>query len=316
MSRLTKHAFGLSLAPELELPGLRSCEPSRASVSMRLVEPRELRGRSGDPGDVLWTTVMDDAQPIRLERMADGGHRFEYGRRADFLLSPRGDSILCAPAEPDDPSWKRFLLDTVLFTTSLLHGFEALHASSVAVDGRILAFLAFTGGGKTSLAYELVRRGGTLFCDDVLALESGASGVVAHPGPALMNVPLAISENRRVRDSGRALAVLGDEVWLEVADAPVAPDKLAGLFLLDRHTDHGEPVLKPEGSSMPLVAHALGIKGSDARLRKRFDLLADLARDVPIYRLEVGPSAPPEALADLVEETLAPSPRVAARVGA
>lgn len=312
MALVPQQAFGLTLSPDVQLPGLRSSDPSGPRLSIQLAGPRELTARAGSgPGEVLWTTVMDDAQAVRLERTPAGGHRFEYGRRAAFVLSPEGDTILCAPAEGSDPSWQRFLLDTVLATTSLLHGFEALHASSVESRFGLIVVLASMEGGKTSLALELIRRGGTLFCDDVLALEKGPAEVLAHPGPALMNISTA-AYDREPQPGGRPLATFGDEVWLEVATPPAPPRRPAALFLLQRGLDCDEAVVGLEPNPLPLLAHALGVRGTRDRAHRRFDLLADLAAQVPIYRLQAAAAVPPDGLADLVEEALeARSPSMA-----
>lgn len=312
MSHVPRQAFGLTLSPEFPLPGLRSSNSSEPGLSIRLAEPGELAAATGaGPGQLLWSTVMDDAQNVRLERTTAGGHRLQYGARAEFLLRAEGDAILCAPADPADAAWKRFLLDTVLTTTSLLHGFEALHASTVVMDGNVVAFLASTGGGKTSLAYELVRRGAPLFADDVLALERGSSGVVAHPGPALMNLPATAGPTDEV---GRRLAVFGDEVWLELTGDSLGDAAPGAVFLLHRHAECGEPLLAEQAGSLGLMPHALGLDGSHDRLRKRFELFADLADQVPIYRLEAHPSVGPGALADLVEAAVAPAGRAPDRV--
>ena len=76
-----------------------------------------------------------------------------------FHLSTDGRVLRCAPTDRDDPIWQRVLLDTVLWTVSLLRGYEQLHASAVRTADGVIAFTAGSGGGKTSLAAEFLRRG-------------------------------------------------------------------------------------------------------------------------------------------------------------
>ena len=83
------------------------------------------------------------------------------------------------------------MLDSVLFTVALLHGYEALHAGALATPEGAIAITAFTGGGKSTLISELLARGLTLMTDDVLALApSGPNGPpLAYAGPPLMTIP-------------------------------------------------------------------------------------------------------------------------------
>ena len=254
---------------------------------------------------------MDDAQEVIVERLPDGRHLIAYGRRAGFALNAERDCVLCAPTDLEEPAWKRFLLDTVLVTTSLLTDFEALHASSVTGESGLLVFLAGTGGGKTSLALELMARGGTLFCDDVLALGRDGPNVVAQPGPSLMNVPRSGTP-----PPGRVLAELGDELWIEVEGPAVEPQTPAAIFLLERRAGLAEEIHRLEPSCLPLLPHALGIDPTNARARARFEALGDLASSVPLLRLQAPPDAPPRALADLVERGLESSRAPLARVEA
>jgi hypothetical protein len=238
---------------------------------------------------------------VIVERGADGDHLIRYGERASFWLSAAADSICCAPARPEDPAWQRFLLDTVLFVTSLLRGFQALHAGAVERDGEAVAFAATTGGGKTSIVAELVERGHPLFCDDILTLERGPNGLRAHPGPPLMNLPLA----RRGSGFGRQLADFGDEDWVAVSNASTQPVKPGPLFLIERDSRWaGVEVAPLEANPMHLVPHALGLERGPSQRRERFSVLADFADDAPLFRLRAGLDQPPPAIADSVLATL------------
>ena len=101
---------------------------------------------------------------------ADGDVLIRYGHRAFFHLSADRRVLRCAPTERDDPIWQRVLLDTVLWTASLLRGYELLHASAVQTDGR--------GGRLPRGAAEAARRAWR-------RSTCGAGGAVLrrHPGP-------------------------------------------------------------------------------------------------------------------------------------
>src|SRR6478752_10213357 len=96
--------------------------------------------------------------------------------------------IACLPRDAGDPSWRRFLLDTVLWWTALANGLHVLHAGAVEPGGGgVVGILSASGGGKSTLTGELLARGARLFSDDVLVL-GPAPELTAHPGPPLMNI--------------------------------------------------------------------------------------------------------------------------------
>jgi hypothetical protein len=255
------------------------------------------RDWSGKAGTPLWATRIDGL-PVAILRGCRGDHRIRFGSAA-FQLSADGRTLSCDAADLDAPTWQRFLLDTVLWCTSLLAGFEQLHASSVLIDGRVAAILARSGGGKTSIAAELVRRGYPLFSDDVVALGSTAGRPLAHAGPRLMNLP---EDGLDPSVLGRPLARIGGEAWIEVRRGIVEPAPLSALFLCGAREGaaRSEP-LSP--SPLRLLPHALALPCDGERRRSRFELLADVAASTPLFALAGGGG--PKALADEVEVAVA-----------
>src|SRR5205085_6154423 len=104
---------------------------------------------SGTPDPPDWETVLGDGRAIRHEVGIAGDHRFSYGSDR-FHVSADGGTVLCAVERPDATSWQRQLLDTILFSVSFEKGYELLHASAVEVDNGVVAFVARSGGGKSS----------------------------------------------------------------------------------------------------------------------------------------------------------------------
>jgi hypothetical protein len=62
--------------------------------------------------------------------------------RAIHHLSADASVLRCAPVDPNDPGWWRVVLDSVLFTVALLHGYEALHAGAIATPDGVVAITA------------------------------------------------------------------------------------------------------------------------------------------------------------------------------
>jgi hypothetical protein len=230
-----------------------------------------------------------------------GDHRLDYADLAAMHLSGDHSLLRCAPAEVMDPAWRRFLLDTGLATAALVRGFEALHAGAFMGANGIVAVAAGTGGGKSSLLAELVRRGRTLICDDVLALSRRDAVVVGHAGPPLMNLPVSLPDGSSSSALGRVLAEINGENWIALDTPPAPPAAVAAVVTLDRAAGLPLELVPLEPSPIALIPHALIGGRTNARARARFDLLADLTTQVRLLRLTAPDTGTTAATADLLD---------------
>lgn len=294
-------AFGLTWSSTFPLPLVETASASEPDVTLRLCEDVDALW-SGDPRTPKWLFRIDGRRFV-VERGWAGDFRLAQQDGVRFHLDRDASSIACDPTVLSDPASRRLLLDTVLWTTTLLHGLEGLHASAVQTPSGVVAFLAGSGGGKTSAAFELVRRGYPLFCDDVLILERRDGAFVAHPSPPLMNLPAAMPVRGVHVDP---IARIGEESWVSVASAATQqPSSLAHLFLLHRAAGLESRVVPLVPTAMDLLRHAQVHAFADSWERRRFELCSDLALGVPLSRIEADAGASPSELADLVEQALA-----------
>jgi hypothetical protein len=301
-------AFGLCLDSTFELPGTWPEAPAGRLPAVRL----ELAGRDKlkavlEATDISseWHTSFPDGNVVQVDRTADNSFRFRYGRVAEYLLSPARDLVQCVPADVREPRWQRFLLDTVLWWTSLAHGYHVLHASAVEGPRGVVLFASQTGGGKTTLALEFLRRGWRLFSDDVVAIRVSDDGPVLHPGPPLMNAP---SSEPNLQQLGTAITDIDGETWLSVDQAGTGPRPLAALFLYSRGTARTLGADKAQASPLNLVQHVWDIHIDPDRLRARFELLAEIVETIPVYHLSAHSETPPARIAELVDEVLTEGP--------
>lgn len=130
-----------------------------------------------------------------------------------------------------------YLWGTVFGAVAWYQGLVPLHASAVAHDGRIIAFTADSGGGKSTLAAGLAAQGFDHVCDDTLVLAPTADVPFGLPDGkplklwddafALLDVtrqaPIASlpgKHHARVRHSTAQPLPLTDLVFLERGEGP------------------------------------------------------------------------------------------------
>lgn len=298
--RTLYRAFGLTWASTFALPMIKGAPGAEPDVALGLCENVDPLW-SGDPRTPEWRFRIDGRRFV-IERGWAGDFRLSRQDGVRFHLDREATSISCEPPVVSDPASRRLLLDTVLWTTTLLRGLEGLHASAVLTEAGVVAFLAGSGGGKTSIAFELVRRGYPLVCDDVLIVERRRGGFVAHPSPPVMNLPAAMPLHGVRVDP---IARIGEESWVSAAHvATQQPSRLAHLFLLERAPGFDRRVVDMEPTALDLLRHAQVHAFVESWERRRFELCSDLAVGVPLSRVEAGDNASPSVIADLVEQAL------------
>jgi hypothetical protein len=189
--RARGHAFGIDLEPTFAVPELPvRPEATRLPVSVlesaTAAELRRSWPRTATP--VLTRTLADGSLVMAVERDDDSGFQIWAPRYGRHHVSSNGLRIRSALPRIAPWRWERLLFAQVLPLAAALQGRELFHASAVALNGVVLAFVGAPGAGKSSVAAHLVARGASLVTDDVLALGSNGAGVVAHPGTHLAGV--------------------------------------------------------------------------------------------------------------------------------
>lgn len=113
--------------------------------------------------------------PDQFLLRGEGEHYFHY-RMGEGITVERG-------ADADLSEETLWLNGSVYAAIASLNGLLPIHASAVAIDGRVFAFTAPAGGGKSTLVAALGGRGLPMFCDDTLVLDlSDPDRIVCLPG--------------------------------------------------------------------------------------------------------------------------------------
>ena len=189
----------------------------------------------GPPLDEATWQMRDDEFLLRGE----GEHYFHY-KRGRGVTVERGTGA--DPAE--EPLW---LNGSVYSAIASMNGLFPIHASAVAVDGRVFAFSGPAGAGKSTLVAALGAHGLPMFCDDTLVLDlTNPDRITCLPGhkrlklaPAAVNLTGATAEER--------VSPTVDKVFARSAAGVIrTPLPLARLIFLEEGP--GPAVLPVQGS--------------------------------------------------------------------
>ncbi len=277
-------AYGVALEASFALPVTRASEAPLPVVRADLLPQDELLARwSGPDRDAVLVTRMSDGVILRVVPGIAGDHLVHYGDRGLFLISPDTATLSCSRSvSPADPGWSRVLLDWVMYFIASLRGTQALHASAAVIGGRVSAFCALSGGGKTSVVLDLVASGAELMCDDVLCLDRLDGVVAGQPGVPFVNL---VDTDSAPTLPGSPLGLIGDERWMRVPRAALAPVPIGTVFLLDR-SDRHDALRAVDCSLFAVRQHAVGLPHLVGAEMTRFALLADLMTQATVRRIE------------------------------
>lgn len=296
MPRWHGRAFGIDVRagfPISELPAGRAGRNPRT-----VVEPAsaaELRREwPGEGAERLVERLHPDGRlMMAVEHHDDAGFHVwapYYGRH---LVNADGSLVRSALPAVAAWRWERLLFAQVLPLAAALQGRELFHASAVSLDGAAIAFVGFSGAGKSSIAAHLVARGALLVTDDVLALERSGEGVTAHPGCGLAGIErhevAAMSAGGRAR-LGRRVGT-ADKAYFSVTvvDGPLP---LRALYYLTRG-EFDTIEIGPSGSlpSRLLGSAFVAYLRSPRHLVDHLDACTHLAATVPVFELSVPATA-------------------------
>lgn len=314
-------AFGLPLEAGFPVPGLtgppRHGDAARC-VRLALVRRSELSGAAAPDAPVLSRVRRPDGRTaVRFVGDDVDGYLLEsrgYGR---FHIDGDAHLVRCAPVQRPAARWQRFLSGQVLPFVAVLHGFEVFHASMVELEGRGVVLVAASGGGKSTLAACLLARGARLVTDDVVAVDSAATGAVAaEPGLALASIRHdAVARLGADVVTGLGTPVNRDDeavrIAVDVVDRPVPVSSV--FFVFRRPTDRRPPLIE----SLPTVDPTLLLGASynfvirtPDRLTRQLDVCARLARTASFHRVWLDDGTGPVEAADAIAARAAADPAI------
>jgi hypothetical protein len=259
-------------------------------------------------GQVVAERVIDGVPTYRFTRCGDRVLASFY-TLADFVLDLARRRVVSHPGPGTDPAIIPILLTgTIVAFLLSIAGDLVLHASAVEVDGGAIAFIGYSGQGKTTLATLFCAAGHPLVTDDVLPVAVDDAGTVTcAPGGILLRVRPKAEEvighfapgvPQRLTADGR------HGVSPPVTGAARLPLRAAVVPWPDReHPNCGSRRLGPTEAVMTLTRFQRieGWKSAD-ELRAQFAAITRVVDSVPVLAMHV-PWGPPFR-SDLVAEVL------------
>jgi hypothetical protein len=268
-------AYGLTIGSELPLPELlEAAAPPQVQIRLGRVSATP----PPEQGPFGWTRVAHGAIVIHWNQAAT----FEVRDGCEIVVDP-------LPGVADEVL-RVYLLGSALGALLQQRGWLTLHASSVAIGGRAVAFLASSGWGKSTLAAALHAQGHALIADDVTAVQVDGEEPIVYPGfPQFKLWPDAVAA---LGDAAERLPRLyaGVEKRRHRVAAGFAhnPLPLHRVYVLADGSAPAIEPLSPRQAFLELMRHSYSARvlaGATMTMAEHFARCSRLAGQVAISRL-------------------------------
>ena len=258
---------------------------------------RLLDGPPAEPMGTGWRHHWySDVGDLTLSLATSGdGFLLRFPGLADFVVSTDARRIAAWPGPGTNRETLRHLLLDQVLPRMLGHvGRLVLHASSVEVDGRAIAFAGETGRGKSTLAASLHACGCPLLGDDGLIVTACDDHTIAIPtycGLRLWPPSVAPTVDRTLSQAPSAQD--SDKRRLELpAKSGSEPMPLAALYVLapppdDNEAEIGVTRFSGRDACIELIRHAFQLDvGDRERAARLLATASEVAERLPVFGLK------------------------------
>lgn len=242
-------AYGLGINSVLPLPELIAKETT-TDVVVRLGKVDYWQQDTFKIGNyIVWSTPKE----IGL-----------FNQRVGAFLVRNGREIIIDPVPDVNKQLLGFAIQEQALAL-LLHqrGFLLLHASAVAVNDSVVAFLGASGQGKSTTAAALQAQGYDLLTDDLLVLEVGGTGSpMVLPGFPQSNLwPEAASALGYVPEMLPRIHPYSEKrARYSNYNSPQKSLPLRCIYVIDEGSGYEIEPLQPQQAFVELVKHSYGIQ--------------------------------------------------------
>ncbi len=268
-------AFDLSISSEIELPELLPCE-------------------YGDDVHIKFgkLNVKDEVPLVEGKNFrVTGKGTFLFWDDVGTICVKKGKTVILDPVPDIDPDFLRLFILGVSFGV-ILHqrGFLVLHASSVSVNGKGVAFIGNSGQGKSTTAFSLILNGHGLVSDDVLPVKIEDGKIRVYPGfPALK-----LTRNTVLPFKNFEIKPNFSKYFYSFKDGfTSSPLKLEHIFILEQGNKLAFNDINLRKALMSLVKNSYCIKlFMDGENRDNLLQCSEIVKKVPITSLKFYKSLP------------------------
>jgi hypothetical protein len=268
----------------------RVTTPAAADVTVRIgSEPVERPAGEGrpvypwEPGEVSW---FDDAGVLYMT--VGGDVRLAATPASGLVEAWASDAAL-----RDAWLFARPLLTLPLVEMLKWKGLYSVHAAGAATDGRAILLVGPSGCGKSTLSLALARHGLDHMGDDMLFATHRDAEVRLHAFPEEADVS---PSSAAWFDELAAFTGPAPDGWpkhrVRVDDAfgvRVAPSATPAALVFPAIAESGQTTVEPLAPADALVELAPNVLLTDAAMAQRhLEVLGELARSAPAYRLAAG----------------------------
>jgi hypothetical protein len=285
--------YGCQVETNRPIPGLMPASSDTVDITVTFeAEPQW----QNEPG---YLVHQDDGIVVRR---LEAGYHFAYCD-AEFLVSPEGGGVVAAPlqgATLEDTCI--YLFGPVMGFVLRLRGMVCLHASTVVIGGRAVAFCGPGGAGKSTTAAALSQRGYPVLAEDVAALDDHGKAFFVQPGYPRVNLwPASATALCGCAEALPAITPTWGKRYLSLTGlAQFHPSAvpLAAVYMIGGRCHRTTPEIRELSAVdafMSLVANTYKSDWLDAAMRTlEFDVLRRLVANVPVRLVH-----PPEDIAEI-----------------
>lgn len=300
MSRHRYRLYGLTVESELSL--FHPTSPDRlTAVDVTIAVGAPLVPDSPVSGECLASYRAGTGAGYSFFR-TDDGYLLRYEGTCEFSISRSLDQVTVSVTEGAQGGVENVLAaGAVLSFILIMRGEPVLHASAVQVDGRALAFVGYSGMGKSTMATLMCAAGGSLITDDVLRLDLGPVSSGGSPGCYLgateLRLRKAAADLTRMFEAPPGHRTTGDKRdALRVRPATTERLPLAAIVIPRPRRDVDDLVVTRLSGKESLLAllrfpRIVGWQSGPV-IGSEFEHVATVVEAVPVYTADV-PWGPP-----------------------
>ena len=188
----------------------------------------------------------------------------------------------------------KWLLNRGFGACVLLKGGLPLHAAGVEIDGRMIALVAASGTGKSTLLWSLIQSGAKFGSDDLVSLDFGTSTIRAYPSFSLSPKLCDASAEKSGVNATHLCETFPNsgEHWvtLNPSQRATVSRPLSAIYILNPcEVTHPCAEIIPEAernSALTINTHALGAILPFLNMNRVQNLYRRLSSEVPIFALQ------------------------------